>query len=237
MARGFAPRPNIFLKTLHDPHFGVVVFLSLPSPPSPLRESIITIGLRFFGVLLCPPWLPKPSKLSQVSIALPLIPASIHIPLLYPPLLRVPLRQSDLNGGGVSFFPLLFPFLSFPFSSLLKPKYSSSQLTQNASSELAPSHASKDQPSDQPDPAGPAVRFKSTVEEISPETTALPIRPKDEASTSLGDPGQVSPEQLRALSKSLMASPLQERRMSIFGYEAFSLPASRVCTNSFSFSF
>ncbi len=74
------------------------------------------------------------------------------------------------------------------------------------------------------------MRFRSVVEEISPEANAL-APSSNEAPQTLGDPGEVSPEDLRALSKSLRASPLQERRMNIFGYEAFSLPASRVCTS------
>ncbi|GAB1318598.1 Nitrogen permease reactivator protein [Madurella fahalii] len=72
----------------------------------------------------------------------------------------------------------------------------------------------------------PAVRFKSTIEEITPDdaiSTAIP--PAD--GVSLGEPGQVTPEQIRDLSNRLRACPLQERRMNIFSYEAFSLPPSR----------
>lgn len=81
----------------------------------------------------------------------------------------------------------------------------------------------------------PAVRFKSVVEEIVPEqirsvkgATNANSHSKD---ASLGDPGEVTAEQLRALSKSLKACPLQERRMNIFAYEPFSLPASRTVSN------
>lgn len=39
----------------------------------------------------------------------------------------------------------------------------------------------------------------------------------------------MTPEDLKALSKSLQGHGLQERRMNIFSFEAYSLPASRVC--------
>jgi len=90
-------------------------------------------------------------------------------------------------------------------------------------------------PVDQASQSPPAVRFKSTIEEIAPDDTtaavpappiAAPIR-----DISLGEPGEVTPEQIRDLSKRLKACPLQERRMNIFSYEAFSLPPSRVCDN------
>ncbi|KAK3944930.1 Serine/threonine-protein kinase oca2 [Diplogelasinospora grovesii] len=76
----------------------------------------------------------------------------------------------------------------------------------------------------------PAVRFKSAVEEISPRATATnsSATVKD---GSLGEPGAVTPEQIRALSKSLRACPIQERRMNIFSYEPFSLPASRTASH------
>lgn len=73
----------------------------------------------------------------------------------------------------------------------------------------------------------PAVRFKSTIEEIGPNdaaSTGLPIADGG----ALGDPGQVTPEDIRNLSDRLRACPLQERRLNIFSYEPFSLPPSRV---------
>src|SRR5512140_540867 len=74
-----------------------------------------------------------------------------------------------------------------------------------------------------------AVRFKSTIEEIVPgESSVEPPVPAVAQDLSLGDPGEVTPEQLRDLSKRLKACPLQERRMNIFSYEPFSLPPSRV---------
>ncbi|KAK3353185.1 hypothetical protein B0T25DRAFT_204144 [Lasiosphaeria hispida] len=74
----------------------------------------------------------------------------------------------------------------------------------------------------------PAVRFKSTIEEIAPDDTSAACHPA-KTDTPLGDPGEVTPEQIRDLTKRLKACPLQERRMNIFSYEAFSLPPSRVC--------
>jgi hypothetical protein len=79
----------------------------------------------------------------------------------------------------------------------------------------------------------PAVRFRSTIEEIAPDdaTSRLPTVAKVK-DVSLGDPAEVTPEQIRDLADRLKACPLQERRMSIFSYEAFSLPPSRVCLES-----
>jgi hypothetical protein len=90
-------------------------------------------------------------------------------------------------------------------------------------------NATPDASSEQQPQSSPAVRFKSTIEEIAPDDSTAPC-PADIKRLSLGDPGEVTPEQLRDLSKKLKACPLQERRMNIFSYEAFSLPASRVRT-------
>lgn len=74
----------------------------------------------------------------------------------------------------------------------------------------------------------PAVRFKSTIEEIAAHdaaaTTSHPLAP----GAGFDNPGQVTPEQIRELSNRLRAVPLQERRMNIFSYEPVSLPVSRV---------
>jgi hypothetical protein len=73
----------------------------------------------------------------------------------------------------------------------------------------------------------PAVRFRSTIEEIQPDnatSTSLPLAGDD----SLGNPGEVTPDEIRELSRRLKACPLQERRMNIFSYEPVSLPVSRV---------
>ncbi|KAL2015491.1 hypothetical protein VTK56DRAFT_5363 [Thermocarpiscus australiensis] len=72
----------------------------------------------------------------------------------------------------------------------------------------------------------PAVRFKSTIEEIVPHD-AVSTSPQPTEGVSLGDPSEVTPDEIRALSSRLRACPLQERRMNIFSYEPFSLPASR----------
>jgi len=86
--------------------------------------------------------------------------------------------------------------------------------------QLTPTDSTNDQQS-QP---LPAVRFKSTIEEIALDDASAGHSPH----VSLGNPCEVTPEQLRDLSKRLKACPLQERRMNIFNYEAFSLPPSRV---------
>ncbi|KAL2873962.1 Nitrogen permease reactivator protein [Colletotrichum sp. CLE4] len=81
----------------------------------------------------------------------------------------------------------------------------------------------------------PAVRFASSVEEITPTvTTTSPTEtlcPTDaDAATGDGEGSlaEVTPDQIRALSKSLQGAPLQQRRMNVFGFEPYSLPASRV---------
>ncbi|KAK0621610.1 kinase-like domain-containing protein [Bombardia bombarda] len=81
-----------------------------------------------------------------------------------------------------------------------------------------------------------AVRFKSTIEEIDPRdansglptTTSTTVPAKG---WSLGDPGEVTPDQIRDLSNRLKACPLQERRMNIFSYEPCSLPVSRTVSH------
>ena len=76
----------------------------------------------------------------------------------------------------------------------------------------------------------PAVRFKSVVEEINPAapSQSYTTSGKDEAPGEDGETGEVTADQIRALSKSLRGCHLQERRMNIFSYQPFSLPASRV---------
>lgn len=76
----------------------------------------------------------------------------------------------------------------------------------------------------------PAVRFASSVQEITPTvTTTSPTDTQSptDAATGASLP-EVTPEELRALSKSLQSAPLQQRRMNVFGFEPYSLPASRV---------
>lgn len=70
---------------------------------------------------------------------------------------------------------------------------------------------------------GPTVRFKSTVQEIDPKN------PMSESHTGKDDRvGEVSPEELKALSESLQGHTLQDQRMNHFNFEAYSLPPSRV---------
>lgn len=78
--------------------------------------------------------------------------------------------------------------------------------------------------------SGPAVRFKSTVQEIAaPQNVSSSLPPiKD---SPLSEPADVTPAQLRELSKSLQGTHLQERRMNIFSFEPFSLPASRTASH------
>lgn len=83
----------------------------------------------------------------------------------------------------------------------------------------------------QPLQTPPAVRFKSTIEEIAPGNAPSTRHPLA-GSGPLGEPGQVTPDDIRELSKRLRACPLQERRMNIFSYEPVSLPASRVRISS-----
>ncbi|KAK3390574.1 kinase-like domain-containing protein [Podospora didyma] len=87
-----------------------------------------------------------------------------------------------------------------------------------------------DSASDQKSQSPPAVRFKSTIEEIAPNDATRAV-PAAAEGFSLGDPAEVTPEQIRDLSDRLKACPLQERRMNIFSYEPFSLPASRTASH------
>ena len=78
-------------------------------------------------------------------------------------------------------------------------------------------------------PSSPAVRFKSTIEEIAPDDASTNPQQQQEAQgVSLGNPGDVSADELRDLSSRLKACPMQEKRMNIFSYDPISLPASRV---------
>ncbi|GKT47259.1 serine/threonine-protein kinase PAK 5 [Colletotrichum spaethianum] len=78
----------------------------------------------------------------------------------------------------------------------------------------------------------PAVRFASSVQEITPTvTTTSPTDTQSPTDAATGASlAEVTPEDLRALSKSLQGAPLQQRRMNVFGFEPYSLPASRVCS-------
>ncbi|KAK4666809.1 Nitrogen permease reactivator protein [Podospora pseudopauciseta] len=82
----------------------------------------------------------------------------------------------------------------------------------------------KDEPAAE---SSPAVRFKSTVQEITPEDASLLANTDN---VSLGQPGRVTSEEIRDLSERLRNCPLQERRMNIFSYEPVSLPVSRTAS-------
>lgn len=101
-------------------------------------------------------------------------------------------------------------------------------LVDTISSEPAKQLAPESAPGDEQAHTEPTVRFKSTIEEIDPKDTSAGPPKAQPWSPLLGDPADVTPEQIRDLSDRLKACPLQERRMNIFSYEAFSLPPSRV---------
>ncbi|TDZ14495.1 Serine/threonine-protein kinase oca2 [Colletotrichum orbiculare MAFF 240422] len=100
----------------------------------------------------------------------------------------------------------------------------------------APNDTQPDKGSKMPPQDAPAVRFASSVEEITPTvTTTSPTETHSpvDAATGPGAPSlsEVTPDDLRALSKSLQGEgPLHERKMNVFGFEPYSLPASRVCS-------
>lgn len=72
------------------------------------------------------------------------------------------------------------------------------------------------------------VRFKPTIEEIAPDNRSTEDSHPPAHGASLGNPGEVTPADIHALSDRLRICPLQERRMNIFSYEPVSLPPSRV---------
>lgn len=75
---------------------------------------------------------------------------------------------------------------------------------------------------------GPAVRFNSTVQEIDPQHTLSNSPPSPGVHA-----GELTPDDIKALSNSLQGSSLQERRMNNYSFEPFSLPASRVCCTTY----
>ncbi|KAL7928495.1 Pkinase domain-containing protein [Trichoderma chlorosporum] len=94
---------------------------------------------------------------------------------------------------------------------------------------------SKESSSSKPRDGPASVRFSSAVEEIEPSAPpAQPAAPADlKATTNTSDRfetfNEIAADQIKAFQKSMhQGLPLQERRMSTFGFEAFSLPASRV---------
>lgn len=76
----------------------------------------------------------------------------------------------------------------------------------------------------------PAVRFSSAVQEFSPadaDASTIQEPAADDANAPAELP-EVTPEQLKAFTKSLHGPLLQERRLNTYQFEAFSLPPSRV---------
>ena len=75
----------------------------------------------------------------------------------------------------------------------------------------------------------PAGRFSSAVQEFSPtEAPGADESPAAAPDAPASESQEVTPEQLRAFTKSLHGPLLQERRMNTYQFEAFSLPPSRV---------
>ena len=74
-----------------------------------------------------------------------------------------------------------------------------------------------------------AVRFASVNEEFSPVKSIPSLTNlSSENSPSYGELGSEARDELVTLSKGLQGPELQQRRMSNFGFEPVSLPASRV---------
>lgn len=75
-----------------------------------------------------------------------------------------------------------------------------------------------------------AVRFASVNEEFGPvqSTPSLTTTLSSEKSPSDGEFGSEARDEIPTLSKGLQGLELQHRRMSNFGFEPVSLPASRV---------
>lgn len=83
----------------------------------------------------------------------------------------------------------------------------------------------------------PAVRFSSAVQEfsLSGDADAAAGADADAATPADAEQPEVTPEQLKAFTKSLHGSLLQERRLNTYQFEAFSLPPSRVSRQSMHF--
>ncbi|KAH0497331.1 hypothetical protein TgHK011_004644 [Trichoderma gracile] len=93
---------------------------------------------------------------------------------------------------------------------------------------------SKESTSSKPRDAPASVRFSSAVEEIEPEAPVAQPAASSSLTTTTNTSdrfdtfNEVAADQIKAFQKSMHGLPLQERRMSTFGFEAFSLPASRI---------
>ncbi|ROT40641.1 nitrogen permease reactivator protein [Sodiomyces alkalinus F11] len=94
---------------------------------------------------------------------------------------------------------------------------------------ITESLASKDDTTTAPSDANPAVRFASTVEEISPAPAPIAAETNPHSNDDTGDAiDEAMQDQLRELSTTLRSSELQVRRLSRFAFEPYSLPATRV---------
>lgn len=140
-------------------------------------------------------------------------------------------EKLDLQRGTVPTIAISCPSHSNPPTSITR-RLSNAQATDFKSDIIIePSsngldHAGNDNPSGE---LAAAVRFKSEIEEISPEQTVSSEAPASQQYAGLQNPGEVTPALLRELSRSLHGSHLQELRMNTFSFEPFSLPPSRVC--------
>lgn len=84
-----------------------------------------------------------------------------------------------------------------------------------------------------PSDANPAVRFATTVEEISapaPQVADTNTRSNDNTPDAIHEAMQ---DKLRELSTTLLSSELQAGRLSRFAFDPYSLPATRVCHRLF----
>ncbi|TFB03118.1 Serine/threonine-protein kinase oca2 [Trichoderma ghanense] len=93
---------------------------------------------------------------------------------------------------------------------------------------------SKESASSKPRDGPGSVRFSSAVEEIEPQAPLAQPEASSTLTTTTNTSdhfdtfNEVAADQIKAFQKSMHGLPLQERRMSTFGFEAFSLPASRI---------
>ncbi|KAL6871402.1 Pkinase domain-containing protein [Trichoderma novae-zelandiae] len=93
---------------------------------------------------------------------------------------------------------------------------------------------SKESTGSKPRDAPGSVRFSSAVEEIEPQAPIAQPAASSSLTTTTNTSdrfdtfNEVAADQIKAFQKSMQGLPLQERRMSTFGFEAFSLPASRI---------
>lgn len=222
------PRGSRALRLLH---FGCTRILSVfdpwrrPRPRSrPLSREPLPVSLAL--LLLCP---------SGASAATPQTPP--------PP---ATLGFWRYRQTAIGFAPSPVPELTSSAASSLEQTDAAPAPPDAAAATAAPlaRAPSKESTSSKPRDAPGSVRFSSAVEEIEPaiEPQASPTQPAASSplttTTNTSDRfdtfNEVAADQIKAFQKSMHGLPLQERRMSTFGFEAFSLPASRVRAPSLS---